>query len=365
MSAAPRRVGLLTAGGDCPGLNAVIRAVAKCLMFEHGITVIGVMDGFKGLVENNARELSMDDVSGILTVGGTILGTTNRENPFKYPVRQGEQTVFQDRSSDVLDTVERMRIDLLVCIGGDGTQSISHQLMQKGLRVIGVPKTIDNDLHGTDMTFGHDTAVTVAAEAIDRIHTTAMSHHRVMVVETMGRYSGWIALRAGIAAGGDILLIPEIPYHIESICRHVKQRSERGRRFSIVVVAEGAKPVGGEVTARRTVADASDPLRLGGVGDRVAMEIEKATGLETRATILGHIQRGGTPTPFDRILATRYGVSAAALAAGGENGKMVALQGDEIIAVALESVAHGPRLVPQSSSLLRAARAVGSSFGDD
>ena len=364
MQTPPKRVGLLTAGGDCPGLNAVIRALAKCMIFEHGITVIGIMDGFKGLVENTARELTMDDVSGILTLGGTILGTTNRENPFKYPVRQGQQIVFQDRSRDVLETVEKLRLDMLIAIGGDGTQAISHQLQQKGLRVIGVPKTIDNDLHGTDLTFGHDTAVTVAAEAIDRIHTTAMSHHRVMVVETMGRYSGWIALRAGIAAGGDILLIPEIPYHMEAICRKVHQRSEKGRRSSIVVVAEGAKPRGGGVTARRTVADASDPIRLGGVGERVALEIEKATCVEARATILGHIQRGGTPTPFDRILATRYGVVAAAIAARGESGMMVALHGDEIAAVPLESVACGPRLVPESSALIKAARSVGSSFGD-
>jgi len=365
MGASPRRVGLLTAGGDCPGLNAVIRALTKSLIFDHGIEVIGIMDGFKGLVENAARELTMDDVSGILTLGGTILGTTNRENPFKYPVSKGREIVFQDRSRDVLETVEKLRLDMLITIGGDGTQAISNQLVKKGLRVIGVPKTIDNDLHGTDLTFGHDTAVAVAAEAIDRIHTTAMSHHRVMVVETMGRYSGWIALRAGIAAGGDILLLPEIPYHMDAICREVHQRSEKGRRSSIVVVAEGAKPKGGEVTARRTVADASDPLRLGGVGERVALEIEKTTNVEARATILGHIQRGGTPTPFDRILATRYGVEAAVIAARGESGKMVALHGDEIVSVPLESVACGPRLVPESSTLIKTARSIGSTFGDE
>lgn len=364
------RVGILTAGGDCPGLNAVIRAVAKSLLTDYGMRPVGILDGFKGLVENRMRELSYLDVSGILTVGGTILGTTNRENPFTYPIRRGREVVYEDRSRDALRNAKRRRLAAVICIGGDGTQKVSHGLSEMGLKVVGIPKTIDNDLHGTDRTFGHDTAVAIATEALDRLHTTAMSHHRAMVVEMMGRNAGWLALRAGIAGGGDVILIPEIPYDARSVCREIRMRRRKGKHFSIVVVAEGAAPKGGTVTVKRLVADGSMPVRLGGVGARVAEEIEKGTKLEARVTVLGHVQRGGTPTAFDRILATQYGVEAARLTASGLRGgrgfgRMVALRGSRIADVPLARAAKGPRLVPHGSALIRMARSVGTHFGDE
>ena len=359
-----RRIGVLTAGGDCPGLNAVIRAVTKCLIFQHDVEVVGILDGFRGLVENHTRPLRVDDVSGILTVGGTILGTTNKENPFKYPCRKGREITFSDRSDDAIATAKKLGLDAVVTIGGDGTQHMANGLAQKGLKVVGVPKTIDNDLRGTDRTFGHDTAVCIAAEAIDRLHTTAMSHHRVMVVETMGRYAGWLALRAGLAGGGDIILIPEMPYRLEPICEKTVERSKHGRQFTIVVVAEGAKPKGGDLVSRREAADASDPIRLGGIGNKVAKDIEDRSGLETRVTVLGHLQRGGTPTPFDRILATQFGAAAAELIAQGDYGKMVALRGSKIGSVPMERVAGGPRLVRPNGPLVKAARAVGTIFAE-
>ncbi|RMF20560.1 MAG: ATP-dependent 6-phosphofructokinase [Deltaproteobacteria bacterium] len=358
------RVGILTAGGDCPGLNAVIRAVTKSLILEHGSEVIGILDGFRGLVENRTCRLTVDDVSGILTQGGTILGTTNKDDPFKYPRRRGRKVTFTDRSGDVLRTAKRLGLDAVVTVGGDGTQTIAAALAKKGLPVVGVPKTIDNDLRGTDLTFGHDTAVAIAAEAIDRIHTTAMSHHRVMVVETMGRHAGWLALRAALASGGDVILIPELPYLIERVCERCLERSTRGRRFTIVVVAEGARPRGGRIVARSEPADPNEPIRLGGISHQVAAEIEARTGLETRVTVLGHVQRGGTPTPFDRILATSLGTHAAELVVARRFGRMVALRGRRITSVPITSVAGGPRLVPRNSPLIAAARATGATFAD-
>ena len=359
------RIGILTAGGDCPGLNAVIRGVAKSLINDYGMRPIGIQDGFKGLVENRMRELNYLDVSGILTLGGTILGTTNRENPFKYPVGRGRQVAYEDLSRRALRNAKKRKLAAVVTIGGDGTQKIAHGMAKLGLNVVGIPKTIDNDLHGTDRTFGHDSAVTVATEALDRLHTTAMSHHRAMVVEMMGRNAGWLALRAGIAGGGDIILIPEIPYDIASVCKEIRNRGRKGKRFSIVVVAEGAKPKGGAVSVRRIVADPNMSIRLGGIAARVAEEIEDATGMEARVTVLGHVQRGGTPTAFDRILATQYGVSAASLVAKKRYGRMVALHGSRITDVALTVAARGPRLVPRTSPLIRAARSVGTCFGDE
>ena len=360
-----KRVGVLTAGGDCPGLNAVIRAVTKSLIGKHHMEVVGVKDGFQGLIERNAQMLSANDVSGILTQGGTILGTNNKSNPFKYRVEKNGEAVIEDRSDDVLDNAQKMGIEALVTIGGDGTQWIALGLAKKGMRVVGVPKTIDNDLRETDLTFGHDTAVQIATEAIDRIHTTAMSHHRVMVVETMGRNAGWIALNAGIAGGGDIILVPEIPYTIGSICKKIENRVANGRLFSIVVVAEGAKAVGGEQVVKERVADPSMPIRLGGVGQKVADEIEEATGIETRVTVLGHLQRGGTPTALDRILATRFGAVAAHLVTEGVSGRMVAIKGNHIVSVPLEAAVAGPKLIDPESSLVKAAREVGASFGDE
>jgi len=360
-----KRVGVLTAGGDCPGINAVIRAVTKSLINKHGIEVVGIKDGFQGLIEKHAQILSSNDVSGILTLGGTILGTTNKANPFKYLTKVGEETVVQDRSDEALANADKMGIEALVCIGGDGTHHIALGLSEKGMRVIGVPKTIDNDLRGTDLTFGHDTAVQIATEAVDRIHTTAMSHHRVMVIETMGRYAGWIALNAGMAGGGDIVLIPEIPYTIEAIKRKIDDRVKNGRHFSIIVVAEGAKAKGGSIVIKERVTDPSESIRLGGVGQKVALEVEDVTGIETRVTVLGHLQRGGTPTAFDRILATRFGAAAADLVAEGASGEMVALKGNEISSVPIEVAVAGLKLVDPNSSFVNAAREVGTSFGDE
>ena len=356
------RVGVLTGGGDCPGLNAVIRGVSKALMGQ-GVEVYGIEDGFLGLIERRARRLSWDDVSGILTIGGTILGTSNTANPFRYPVETNGQTVMDDVSDQSIAYIEELGLNALVCIGGDGTMTIAHQLTQKGVNVVGVPKTIDNDLYGTDVTFGYDSAVATATEAIDKIHSTAQSHHRVMIVEVMGRYAGWLALGAGIAGGGDVILIPELPYQIEVIYEAVLNRGRRGRRFSIIVVAEGAKPEGGEVVVKRVVKESTDQIRLGGIGNKVGQEIEDISGLETRVTVLGHLQRGGSPTAFDRILATRFGVRAADLICSSQFNKMVAVRGENIVSVPLEEVGGRCRKVPPDSPLIKVARRIDMSMG--
>lgn len=360
-----RRIGVLTGGGDCPGLNAVIRGVAKASMSIYNMEVIGIEDGYEGLIERRVMPLDWEKVSGILTQGGTILGTSNRANPFRWPVKKnGDEIEFADVSDQVLDYVDELGLDTLVCIGGDGTMAIARQLSQKGLRIVGVPKTIDNDIWGTDITFGFDSARQTATEAIDKIHTTAMSHHRVMVVEVMGRYAGWLALESGIAGGGDVILIPEIPYRIEKVCQYVAERSKRGRRFSIVVVAEGARPEGGDLVVQRVVKDSTDPIRLGGVGHVVAREIEERTGLETRVTVLGHLQRGGTPSSFDRILSTRFGVKAAELCHDGVGGVMVAVRGNDIVTVPLSDVGGKTRTVDPNHPLIAVARGVGTCMGD-
>jgi ATP-dependent phosphofructokinase / diphosphate-dependent phosphofructokinase len=359
------KIGILTGGGDCPGLNAVIRGVSKACIGSYGMEIVGVEDGYEGLIERRVIPLGWEDVSGILTIGGTILGTSNRANPFKWPIKNTGDTVeFSDVSDGVVSYVEELGLDNLVCIGGDGTMSIAKGLASKGVHVVGVPKTIDNDIWGTDVTFGFDTAVAIATEAVDRIHTTAMSHHRVMVIEVMGRYAGWLALSAGLAGGGDVILIPEIPYDLEKVCRVVMERSKKGRRFSIVVVSEGAKPAGGEMVVRQTVRDSTDPVRLGGIGNLLAKKIEESTGLESRVTVLGHLQRGGTPTSYDRVLATRFGVKAAELCRSGASGVMVALKGAEIIAVPVADVGDKMRLVSPDHPLVNVARHVGACLGD-
>jgi len=360
-----KRVGVLTGGGDCPGLNAVIRAVTKSLITRYKIDVVGIEDGFDGLIENLTRPLQYDDVSGILQIGGTILGSSNKANPFKHPFIRDGKTVCVDCSDKVVQNVKKLKLDALVCIGGDGTMGIARQLIDRGLNIIGVPKTIDNDLYGTDITFGYDTAVSIAAEAIDRIHTTAQSHHRVMLVEIMGRYAGWLTLGAGIAGGADIILIPEIDYDLDAICRVVEARSKKGRRFSIIAVAEGAKPKGGELTISRYIKDSPDKFRLGGISVNLGNAIEDKTGLETRATILGHLQRGGTPTAYDRILSTRYGVGAADLIGKGILNHMVALRGNSIVSVPIEEVGGRTRTVPLDDELINAALEVGTSLGVD
>ncbi len=320
-----RRIGILTGGGDCPGLNAVIRAVVRKAVGHHGLEVLGIREGWLGLMTGNLTPLGLDDISGILPKGGTIL-RTSRTNPFKT----------EDGPRRVLENLATHRIDALIPVGGEDTLGVALKFAEQGVRLVGIPKTIDNDLDCTDYTFGFDTAVTTATDAIDRLHTTAESHHRVMVVEVMGRHAGWIATVAGIAGGADCILVPEVPFDIEEVCELVQKRKARGKDFSIVVVAEGAKPKGSGVQVTSTdKVDAFGHIRLGGIGTVVSEEIEKRTGIETRVTILGHIQRGGSPTPFDRVLATRFGIKAVEMVLAGDFGKMVALQGNRIVAVPL------------------------------
>ncbi|MEK7854016.1 MAG: ATP-dependent 6-phosphofructokinase [candidate division NC10 bacterium] len=320
-----KRIGILTGGGDCPGLNAVIRAVVRKAVGHHGLEVLGIREGWLGLMTGNLTPLGLDDISGILPKGGTIL-RTSRTNPFKT----------EDGPRRVLENLATHRIDALIPVGGEDTLGVALKFAEQGVRLVGIPKTIDNDLDCTDYTFGFDTAVTTATDAIDRLHTTAESHNRVMVVEVMGRHAGWIATVAGIAGGADCILVPEVPFDIEEVCELVQKRKARGKDFSIVVVAEGAKPKGSGVQVTSTdKVDAFGHIRLGGIGTVVSEEIEKRTGIETRVTILGHIQRGGSPTPFDRVLATRFGIKAVEMVLAGDFGKMVALQGNRIVAVPL------------------------------
>jgi ATP-dependent phosphofructokinase / diphosphate-dependent phosphofructokinase len=357
--ATSKRIGILTGGGDSPGLNAVIRAVSKSLMHDAGATVVGFLDGFAGMVERQVRVLSYRDVSGILTLGGTILGTSNKANPFAYHLRG-----HADLSGEVVRYVrDELKLDAVVAIGGDGTMSIAHRLHQAGVPMVGVPKTIDNDLMHTDRSFGFDTAVAIATEAMDRLHTTAQSHHRVMILETMGRYAGWIALYAGVASGADIILIPEFEYDIEEVARICRERAHGGQRFTLVCVAEGAKPVGGEHAVREIVADRPDPVRLGGICNVIEHELGQRVDSEVRTAILGHVQRGGTPTAYDRTLATAFGAYAAALVADGQYGRMAAVQQGRLASVALADVADRQRTVSHDAPMLAAALAVGTSFG--
>lgn len=359
------RIGILTGGGDCPGLNAVIRGVAKVSMQRYGMEVLGVVDGFEGLILRKVNPLKWEDVSGILTQGGTILGTTNRADPFKWSVEfDNGKYKNVDVSDKVMEYIEELELDALVCIGGDGTMTIANQLNQKGIHVVGVPKTIDNDILGTDITFGFNTAVATASEAVDKLNSTAMSHHRVMIVEVMGRDAGWIALETGIATGSDVVLIPEIPYDLNSVCEKVSERSRKGHQFSIVVVAEGAKPKDGERVIKRVVQGSPEPVRLGGIGSKLAHDIEELTGLECRVTVLGHLLRGGTPSAFDRVLATRFGVKAAELCCQGVTGVMVAVRGNEIINVPLSEVGGKNRFVCVDDRLIDVARSVGTCFGE-
>jgi phosphofructokinase-like protein len=358
------RIAILTGGGDAPGINAVIRAVAKKAILEYGTEVIGFEDGYEGLIHNRHRKLHYNDVSGILTVGGTILGASKVSNPYRYASQSDGRVVFKDVSKRAIRNVRALGIDALVCIGGDGTLGIAHRLMKDGVAVVGVPKTIDNDIRGTDVTFGFDSAVAIAAEAIDRLHTTAQAHDRIMILEVMGHRAGWIALYAGVAGGGDIILIPEIPYDIGAIAAKVKERSRRGRHFSIVVVAEGAKPKGGDAVVKRMVVKSADPVRLGGVGFVLQDQLEKITGSETRTVVLGHLQRGGSPTAADRVLATELGARAVDLIVRSEFGQMVAVKDGRITAIPLEVAAGGPRTVPLDHPLIAAARSIGTNFGD-
>ncbi|MGA7305369.1 MAG: ATP-dependent 6-phosphofructokinase [Rhodothermales bacterium] len=352
------KVGILTGGGDCPGLNAVIRAVSKSLMSRCGAEVYGFEDGFQGLIEKRCRPLEYRDVSGILTRGGTILGTSNRANPFNHLPAGGA-----DVSDEVVEYAHSLGLVGLVAIGGDGTMSIANGLFKKGLNVVGVPKTIDNDLVGTDRTFGFDTAVSIATEALDRLHSTAQAHRRVMICETMGRYAGWIALHAGVASGSDIILIPEIGFDIDEVVEVCRRRDLGGQRYTIVAVAEGAKAVDGGLIIRETDETSPDPIRLGGIGHVLADQIKRRFEGEVRTTVLGHVQRGGTPTAFDRVLASGFGAYAAAMVEANVFGYMVAYRKNRLTHVPLEAVANKTRTVPLDSLVLAAARAVGTSFG--
>jgi len=363
---AVRRIGVLTGGGDAPGLNAVIRAVVRACKVAHGVTVVGISEGFTGLVEMRVRELDLDDISGLLVRGGTILGTTNRGNPFSYAYRRPDGVEeMVDASGTAKKNVEKLGLDCLIVIGGDGSLSIGERFWRElGIPVVGVPKTIDNDLSATDYTFGFATAVQSATWALDCLHTTAESHHRVMLLEVMGRDAGWIALHAGLAGGGDVVLIPEIPFRFEPLIAKFQARERRGRPFSLVVVAEGAAPEGGtQVFAGQDAV--TGWKRLGGISYQIAREIESRGGYEVRATVLGHIQRGGTPVPSDRILATRFGIEAARLAVEGKFGSMVALRGDEIVAVPLADAIGHLKRVDEKGQLIQEARAIGMVFGDE
>jgi len=321
------KVGILSGGGDAPGINAVIRAAVRKGILHYKYKMVGIKDGWKGLLEGDLMPLTLTTTRGILHRGGSILGTS-RTNPFKH--EEGHKIIFEN--------VKKFGIDAIIVIGGDDTQKVAQKLYEMGLPCVSVPKTIDNDLAYTDYTFGFNTAVSIATEALDRIHTTAEAHHRVMIVEVMGRYTGWIALEAGIAGGADVILIPEEPFDIEEVCKYIRQRQKRGRNFSIVVVAEGAKPKGGKEIVYCDKTDEFGHPRLGGVGYYLGREIEDKTGIETRVVMLGHLQRGGSPTAFDRILATRYGIAAIDLVNQGKFGLMVALQGNKIVSVPLKKV---------------------------
>ena len=350
------RIGVLTGGGDCPGLNAVIRAVTKSLLRQCGAEVIGIRNGFAGLMGEAplTRLLDWDKVSGILMQGGTILGTSNKANPM----------ASEASAAQAMAHAQALGLDALVAIGGDGTMAIAHGLSLRGLPVVGVPKTIDNDIVGCERSFGFDTAVTTGTEAIERLQTTGQSHGRVMIVETMGRYAGWIALEAGLAGAADVILLPEIDYSVEAVAAVCRERERRGRH-SLICIGEGAKTRGGALTIERQIADSPDPIRLGGVAHALREQLQPLLASEVRATVLGHVQRGGAPTPFDRVLATQFGNEAAQLLMAGRSNQMVTLEGERLASLPLAEVAHQSRRVPLDHPLLRTARQIGVSLGED
>ncbi len=360
-----RRIAINTGGGDAPGLNAVIRAVVRAAG-PLGWEVCGIEKGYDGLLSlKGIRRLARADVRGLLGRGGTILGATTSGNPFTYPVRERGTIVERDLSGRLLRHFRRLGIDAHITVGGDGSLAIAEKLFRKGLRVVGVPKTIDNDLPGTAQTFGFDTAVSVATEALDGIHATAASHERVMVMEVMGRDAGWIALHSGLAGGADVILIPEIPFTLESVCRTVQGRYRNGRPFCVIVAAEGAAPRGGTQALEAPAGPGGQAPRLGGIAEGLARAIEERTGRPARSLVLGHLQRGGAPTPFDRLLATRFGAAAVRLIREGRFGRMVAYDPPDIGSVPLSKVTGRLKRVPAAGDAVRAARAMGVSFGDD
>jgi 6-phosphofructokinase 1 len=349
------RIGVLTGGGDCPGLNAAIRAVSKSLMINCSAEIIGIQDGFLGLIEQRTKILNYEDCSGILSQGGTILGTNNSANPFNY---KGENV-----SNKVMDYYLHLGLDGLVVIGGDGSLSIAYELSILGMNIVGIPKTIDNDLMGTDRTFGFDTAISIVTDALDRLRTTGQSHKRIMILETMGRYAGWIALHAGIAGGADVILMPEFAYDIDEVVKACKSRMGE-QHYSIVVVAEGSKPIGGNLTVREINKFSTDPIRLGGIANVLKLQLEQKMEAEIRATNLGHIQRGGSPTAFDRIFATSLGSYAASLVANKQFGTVVVLKNNKLGSTSLKNVANKSRLVTIQDPALASALSMGICFGN-
>ncbi|MCP4566674.1 MAG: ATP-dependent 6-phosphofructokinase [FCB group bacterium] len=357
------KLGVLTGGGDCPGLNAVLRAVVKTAINDFDMSIIGFRDGYEGMILNNYISLDKRAVSGILTLGGTILGTSNQADPFNFPILQKEEYIYLDRSSELVANYERLGLDGLIAIGGDGTMAASARLCELGINIVGVPKTIDNDLFGTDQTFGFDSALVTATEAVDKIHTTAQSHHRVMIIEVMGRYAGWLALTSGLAGGGDIILIPEIPYDVAEVCDKIKERNRQGKNFSIIIIGEGAKPEGGDMVVKRRIETSPDAIRLGGISHQLAAQIEGLTRLETRVTILGHLVRGGSPTAYDRLLGTRFGSEAVRLAADNQFGRLVVLKGADVKSIPMADAAGKVRTVPLNSPYIAIAQSLGISLG--
>ena len=369
-----KKIAIMTGGGDCPGLNAVIRAVVNTAIRKHGLEVMGIRHGYHGLYHGDFIPLGLDDEREISTLGGTVLYSSNKDNLFKYPKKDQDGKILKDENGNIIyddvsdvavENLKNAGIDALLICGGDGTLTSGRDFSRKGVNVVGIPKTIDNDLALTDYTFGFDTAISVATEGLDRVRTTGMSHHRIMVVEIMGRGAGWMALHAGIAGAADVILIPEIPYDINKVAEKIKADKERGKEFSIVAVSEGAKDISGERVILKIREDSPDPIRLGGVGAIVADKLEALVCSEARATTLGHVQRGGTPTAHDRVLSARYGYAAVELAMEGKFGRMVTLQGDEIRDVSLEDViAKHTENVEPDGELVKVAKAMGVCFGD-
>jgi ATP-dependent phosphofructokinase / diphosphate-dependent phosphofructokinase len=361
---ATKTFGILTSGGDCPGLNAAIRGVAKAACDTYGMKAVGISNGYRGLIQGDSRELVSAEFSGILTLGGTILGSS-REKPFKGRDDEPETDADAGMSAPELikENYRKLGLDALVVLGGNGTQTTAHLLAESGLNVIGLPKTIDNDLWGTDVSFGFHSAVEIATQSIDRLHSTALSHNRVMVIELMGHKAGWLALYAGIAGGGDVILLPEMPYSADAIAWHLTNRAKEGKAFSIVVVAEGAFSAEEAKLSKKDRKKAREKMMYPSIGYRVAAEIEKAVGMETRVTVLGYLQRGGVPSPYDRLLATAFGTEAAKLLAAGDYGKMVCLSGERIATVPLAEVAGKIKPVPTDHRLIETARLVGTCMG--
>ncbi len=369
-----KKIGIMTGGGDCPGLNPVIRAVVKTAIEKYGLEVVGIKNGYHGLYHKTFVPLTLDKVQEILNVGGTILNSSNKDNLFIYPVRDENDEIVRDENGkikyhDVSDVaVQNLKdegIDAILILGGDGTLTSGRDFSRKGVKVIGIPKTIDNDLACTDYTFGFDTAISIVTDCMDRLRTTGMSHHRIMCVEIMGRGAGWLTLHGGIAGAADVILLPEIPFDINKVAEKINNDKKNGKDFSIVAVAEGAKPKGGEAVVAKIVEDSPDAIRFGGVASMVADQLEKLCGSEARATVLGHIQRGGTPTGHDRVLSTRYGYAAVELLMSGKYGNMVTLQGDKIGYASLEDViGQKTKNVTPDNELVKMAKAIGICFGD-